>query len=246
MSFVQASRLGHRQSFLPSIPLGLLSGFLICPLFPLNSVGFFPRNSSAPFVFSPPSMSRLLILRAHMENTWRVHVLNVCINKHNILLCLAYILPTCEVIANERKMTILTRLPSCDCVLIFPRRNQRCRYYASLLQLGLSNYCVAFICNCLFDNAYWQVPSERQRKRIRSWCIWRAMDALCKTVLYCAADVSFFWWPALLHNHASPHQYILRSLPLSLCCFHFNGHVHDFHHYVVKLSRSPQIVPSLS
>lgn len=48
--------------FLHSIPLGFLPDFLICPLFPLSSPGYFPRNSSATFFFIFfSSMSRTLL-----------------------------------------------------------------------------------------------------------------------------------------------------------------------------------------
>lgn len=67
--------------FFPSqcFSLDFLPGFLICPLFPLSSLGYFPRNSSATFLFSLclslclslslPVMSRPpLLLLLH---TWR-------------------------------------------------------------------------------------------------------------------------------------------------------------------------------
>lgn len=128
--------------FLPSCPCGLLSAFLICPLFPLNSLGYFPRNTSAPFLFFFSSMSRLLILSAHEENAW--HLLH------------ARIYQTTPYVSHNRERRLVIAFA------IAPQRNQRHRDYTSLLQLALSNDCVA--CICLFDNAYWQVPGEEQGK----------------------------------------------------------------------------------
>lgn len=56
---------------------------------------------------------------------------------------------------------------------------------------------------------------EEQRKGSHSWWSWRGRDALCKTILYSAADVPSFWWPAQLQNHASPYHNILRSYFIS-------------------------------
>lgn len=109
-------------SFLHSIPLGLLLGFLICPLFPLNSPGYFPKNTSAPFVvflfFSPQAWAHFL-LWTHVENT---RLSTQCVHFPNdIVLRRAH---TCGVIADECEMTIRTRRqrkPSCDCCLNLSR-----------------------------------------------------------------------------------------------------------------------------
>lgn len=88
--------------FLQTIPLGLLPAFFICPLFPLNSPGYFPRNTSAPFYFLCPffsSMSSLLMLWAHMENAW--HLPYVSISETTSYWILATFLPSCEVIADD-------------------------------------------------------------------------------------------------------------------------------------------------
>lgn len=114
---VRASWLGHRQSFsLHSIPLGLLPGFLIRPLFPLNSPGYFPRNSSAPFrVFCfffcfVSGMRRLHIPRAHVEN---VSICNISIS------------PAREDAADDNLNSAKQRKPSRDCRLnLPPQRNQ--------------------------------------------------------------------------------------------------------------------------
>lgn len=60
---------------------------------------------------------------------------------------------------------------------------------------------------------------EKQRKGSHSWWSWRGRDALCKTILYSAADVPSFWWPAQLQNHASPYHNILRSYFISASTF---------------------------
>lgn len=39
-----------------------------------------------------------------------------------------------------------------------------------------------------------------------STAVSRGMDALCKAIACCAADVASFWWLAQIHNHASPHH----------------------------------------
>lgn len=108
VSFVQASRLGHRQSFSFTVfPLGFLPGFLICPLFPLSSPGYFPRNSSATFFsFFFSSMSRpLLLILCH---TWRIH---------GIYCILPAVYPLARLqMQNDNLNTRQRKLP-CDCRL---------------------------------------------------------------------------------------------------------------------------------
>lgn len=139
-------------------------------------------------------------------------LLNVSVYGASSHCILATFYPPCEVIADDyRNDNLNTTACPVIAVLIFPQRNQRCRDCTPLPQLGLSNHCVAFICDCSFDNAYWQVPLEEQRKGVHSWCISRGMDALCKAILCCAADVSPISWLAQLHNHSSPYHNVLRS-----------------------------------
>lgn len=112
------SAWSHTVFFLHSIPLGLLPAFLICPLFPLNSPGYFPRNTSAPCFFFFSSMSRLLMLLAHVENTW--HLLHVCImhlpnNTLHLIHFSSLGMLAHKRLENETWLPPQQRKASCDC-----------------------------------------------------------------------------------------------------------------------------------
>lgn len=171
-------------SFLHSIPLGLLLGFLICPLFPLNSPGYFPKNTSAPFVvflfFSPQAWAHFL-LWTHVENT---RLSTQCVHFPND------IVPT---LVGLSRMNAKWQFEHDDkeshpviAVLIFPGCNQA----TSRLHITPAIRLVKLLCGFLSVTACLIMLIGR--------CLWRGRregeptaGALCKSILYCAADVVF-------------------------------------------------------